>query len=112
MSKLIENIYAVCVELKSTILDDLDKGIERNLTDVDAITTAAFKKIAVQRKVTESTIRDACTRRIDMNTAEFYNSLKALIKDSSNTKLINAMQHHAIDDDDDWLLDTKMKKLF
>ena len=112
MSKLIENIYLVSSELKATILDDIDKGIERSLDDVDALTTAAFRKIAKQRKVTESTIRDACTRRIDMNTKEFYDALRELIKDNSNTQLINRMQHHAIDDDDDWTIDTKMKKLF
>jgi virulence-associated protein VapD len=110
MSQKIKDACDVCRDLKQSILNDLDNGIERTLDDVDALTRAGFKSVAGKRKVKESTIRDHCTRQLDMNAKEFYDSLKDCISSQDNT-LFNKLVSHACDIDDDYEIDKLKKEL-
>lgn len=112
-SKRIQHVFNVCATLKTNILNDISNGIERTVDEVEEMTRVAFKDVAKNANITESTVRDACTRRMEMNTEQFYNSVKnRLINGESDTELLDAMISHGTTDDDPTEIRVAMKKIF
>lgn len=68
------------------LMDDIGKRLDNQeevlADDIEEMTRRAFKKSAEKYGLTESTVRDKCTRQMDINTAEFYQ----LVKDSIGKK--------------------------
>ena len=112
-SKRIKYVFSVCERLKINILNDIDNGIERTVDEIDVLTRVAFKEIATVHKVTESTVRDACTRRMNFNAEEFYNAIKSrLIKGKSDKLLVGRMESCMTDDDSIWEIERMMEDIF
>lgn len=72
MSQYSEEIISVVTDLKEIILSKLDAGEEVSINELDGLTREAFKKTNIEFGVKESTVRDKCTRQIDISTREFY----------------------------------------
>ncbi len=72
MSQYAEEIISVVRELKEIILTKLDNGEEVSTEELDGFTREAFQKTNIQFGVKESTVRDKCTRQIEVTTKEFY----------------------------------------
>ncbi|MCC2818871.1 hypothetical protein LK537_16345 [Lachnoclostridium pacaense] len=68
------------------LMDDIGKRLDNQeevlADDIEEMTRLAFKKCAEEYGLTEGTVRDKCTRQMDINTAEFYQ----LVKDSIGKK--------------------------
>lgn len=111
MSKRMKYVYDVCGDLKQSILDELDNGVELSFEEVDRITIASFKRIADKYGVTSSTVRDACTRRLNYKSYEFYNAIKELIR-SHDEGLISRMCSCASDDDSGMEIERTIRGLF
>ena len=113
MSKFVDEVLDVCSDLKETILNDIDNGVERSLSDIDALTTKAFKNVAAKRGIKESTVRSSCTRSLNMDTKEFYDSIKRTISgDKKGISLAGRLISSAKSDDSEWEIENKMKSIF
>lgn len=84
MSAYANQIIAVVGELKKDILERLDANKEVTREQIDSITRGIFKECAKNFGVTESTIADKCTRKMKLNTYEFYQSVKQYILNESD----------------------------
>lgn len=82
MSAYADQILTTMEYLMDDIGERLDKEDKVMTDDIEEMTRLAFKKCAEKYGLTESTVRDKCTRQMDINTAEFYQ----LVKDSIGKK--------------------------
>lgn len=72
-SKTLEQILRVLELLKEGILADLLDGKEVSTKDAEGKVKDVFKEVAREFNVTDSTVRDKCTRKLELSVAEFYN---------------------------------------
>ena len=81
MSKQFDHIKAVIDNLGAKIIADINAGHEVALTEIkESRLSEAFKDVAQKHKVEESTVRDACTRKLGMTTEEFANLIMSSIE--------------------------------
>lgn len=112
-SKRIQYVFGVCAKLKANILDDISKGIVRTVDEIDFLTRIAFKDVAKMNGVTESTVRDACTRRMNLNAEGFYNAVKKrLIDGKEDMFLIGRMETCMTNEDTIWEIEKLMETIF
>ena len=98
-SKRIEHIYDVCKHIKDTILTELDAGNEviiESADDIRPYACRAFKDVAKQKKIKESTVRSACTNGIGLDAKTFYDMVKnrLISKDKAGDHLIGRMDSY------------------
>lgn len=111
-SKRMQDIFAVCKEMKQGILDDLDKNYEVSENEVDQRLRDACRKVAKESNREYSTVYDACTRRMNYNAKQFYDGIKEIIRQDGQS-FINRMYTQMIDgEDDEWTIRKIMSDLF
>lgn len=112
-SKRIQYVFGVCAKLKANILNDIDNGIVRTVDEIDVLTRTAFKEVAKENRVTESTVRDACTRRMNFNAEQFYNAVKNRLRNGEqDVFLIGRMESCMTKEDNVWDIEKMMKTIF
>ena len=119
-SQLMNDIFDVSAELKAQIIAKLEAGEEVLIDDVDAIVRDVCATVAAERKTDRKpngnrqpgTVFSSCTARIEMNSEEFYDSVKELIAGTGQT-LVDQMYKHKIEKEDtDWIIHKKMSEIF
>jgi len=71
-SKTLEQILRVLELLKEGILADLLDGKEVSTDDAEGMVKDIVRDVAREFNVTDSTILDKCTRKLELSAAEFY----------------------------------------
>ncbi len=115
MSRYADQIICVVRELKNDInhrleTDEQYKTMGLPMEEVDAITREAFKHCAVRFSVTESTVRNKCTRQMNIDTATFYQLVKDFVVDKDQT-LVEKMVTYCPSGDSEAYIRSIMKRI-
>lgn len=115
MSQYVDQIICVVRELTNDInhrleTDEQYKTMGLPMEEVDAITRKAFKHCAAKFSVTESTVRNKCTRQMSIDTATFYQLVKDFIVDKNQT-LVEKMVTYCPSDDSEVYIRSIMQRI-
>lgn len=73
ISKTLEQILKVLELLKESIIADLLEGKEVSTQDAEGRVKDIVRDVAREFSVSDSTILDKCTRKLELSAVEFYN---------------------------------------